>query len=198
MDPVAGGVVPSRPEAEGIADWAAAREAAGEGARPDGEGPASDPRSVADGAVVTLREVTSRTVREICRLQVAPEQRGLVAPNAVSFAEALFEPRAWYRAIYADGAAVGFVMLSEDPGAPEGPAYWVWRLMIDRRFQGRGYGRRVVELVVDHVRTLPGATELLLSWVPGPGGPEGFYLGLGFELTGETLESEVVGRLRLA
>ena len=52
-------------------------------------------------------------------------------------------------------------------------------------------------LVIDHVRTLPGATELLVSWVPAAGGPEPFYLGLGFEPTGEVDEGEVVARLRL-
>jgi diamine N-acetyltransferase len=181
------------PVADTIAAWAAAREAAGEGA---GD-PAPTRRSVRDGAVVELREVTKDTVRAICRLQVAPSQRGFVAPNAVSFAEALFEPRAWYRAIHADGVPVGFVMLSLDPNGDQGPEFFLWRLMIADGLQGLGYGRRAVELVADHVRTLPGARELLVSWVPEDGGPESFYLGLGFELTGEVDDGEVVGRLRL-
>jgi hypothetical protein len=89
----------------GIAAWVAAREAAGEGAPMEGR--QVTPRTVLDGAVVELREVTGDTVRGICRLQVAPGQRRFVAPNAVSFAEALFEPKAWYRAIVADDVAVG-------------------------------------------------------------------------------------------
>lgn len=181
------------PVADGLTAWAAGRAAAGEGA---GD-PAPTRRSVRDGAVVELREVTRETVRTICRLQVAPSQRGFVAPNAVSFAEALFEPRAWYRAVYADGVPVGFVMLSLDPAGENGPEYFLWRLMVADGLQGLGYGRRAVELVVDHVRTLPGARELVVSWVPEDGGPEPFYLGLGFELTGEVDGDEVVGRLRL-
>lgn len=62
---------------------------------------AAGPRSVADGAIVELREVSKDDVRAICRLTVAPEQMSFVAPNAISFAEALFEPKAWYRGIYA-------------------------------------------------------------------------------------------------
>jgi diamine N-acetyltransferase len=50
---------------------------------------------------VTLREVTADTVRAICRLQVGPGQEQLVAPNAVSIAQAHFEPKAWFRAVYA-------------------------------------------------------------------------------------------------
>lgn len=173
---------------DAITGWAERRTAAGEGV------PESEPRTVAEGAVVELHEVTSETVRRICLLQVAPEQRGFVAPNAVSFAEALFEPKAWYRAIVADGEPVGFVMLSVDPETPE---YYLWRLMIGEGFQGRGYGRAAMALIVDHVRGLPNASELLVSWVPEPGGPQPFYLGLGFELTGETDGDEVVARLRL-
>lgn len=51
--------------------------------------------------VVSLHEITADTVRAVCALEVSPEQRGFVAPNAVSIAEAHFEPRAWFRAIYA-------------------------------------------------------------------------------------------------
>jgi diamine N-acetyltransferase len=175
-------------EAASIAGWAEARGAAGEGVAD------MAPRSVADGALVELREVTKETVRDVSILQVAPDQRGFVAPNAVSFAEAMFEPKAWFRAVVADDTPVGFVMLSIDPDEPQ---YYLWRFMIDARYQGRGFGRAALDLVIGHVRTLPRATELLVSWVPGPGGPEDFYLGRGFEPTGEVDEDEVVGRLRL-
>ena len=56
---------------------------------------------------VTLREITAETVRAICNLDVAPEQRGYVAPNAVSIAQAHFQPRAWFRAVYAAETPVG-------------------------------------------------------------------------------------------
>ena len=52
-------------------------------------------------AAVTLREVTAETVRTICDLQVRPEQQAFVASNAVSIAQARFDPKAWFRAIYA-------------------------------------------------------------------------------------------------
>jgi diamine N-acetyltransferase len=182
--------------ADTIAEWAAGREAAGE----EPTLRAVEARSVRDGAVVELREVTRETVRAIARLQVSPGQRGFVAPNAVSFAEALFQPKAWYRGIYADDRPVGFVMLLENPEGEDNdgqPEYYLWRLMIADGYQGLGYGRRALELVIDHVRTRPLATVLTVSWVPGPGGPEPFYLALGFELTGEVHGGEVVGRLRL-
>lgn len=178
------------PVSEGIAAWAAAREASGEWREARG----TIPRTVGEGAAVELREVTKDTVRIICGLQVSPPQRGFVAPNAVSFAEALFTPNAWYRAIVADDVPVGFVMLSLDPDAAE---YWLWRLMIADDLQRRGYGSRTLELIVDHVRTLPNATRLFVSWGQGAGSPEPLYLGRGFVPTGEVEDGEIVAVLAL-
>ena len=62
-------------------------------------------------SVVTLREITAETVRAVCKLEVAPAQRALVAPNAFSIAQAGFEPAAWFRAISAGDLIVGFTML---------------------------------------------------------------------------------------
>lgn len=172
---------------DAIVAWADSRIDAGEAA------PKRDPRSAPD-ATVELREVTAETVRAVCLLHVAPDQRSFVAPNAVSFAEAMFEPKAWFRAVLADDVLVGFVMASVDAATPE---YHLWRFMIDHRYQGRGYGRAAILQLIEHVRTLPNATELLVSWVPEPGGPAPFYLGLGFEPTGEVDGAEVIARLRL-
>lgn len=172
----------------------AAADAVVADARSVADASAVTPRSVADGAVVELREVSKDDVRAICRLAVAPAQMSFVAPNAISFAEALFEPKAWYRGIFADGTPVGFAMLSIDRDAPE---YYLWRFMIDARYQGRGYGRAAIGQIVAFVRTLPAARELLVSWVPADGGPEPFYRGLGFVPTGEMEGIEVVARLAL-
>ena len=144
---------------------------------------------------VELRELNRENYRKVLDLKVAPDQERFVAPNAVSLAQALFEPHAWYRGIFVGDEGVGFVMLSDKPDEPE---YFLWRLMIAAEHQGKGHGRRAVELLIEHVRTRPGATELLVSYVPGDGSPQGFYEGLGFEPTGEVEHGEVVMRLPLA
>ena len=123
-----------------------------------------------------------------------PEQRGFVAPNAVSIAQAYFEPKAWFRAIYAGETPVGFVMLHDDPEKRE---YYLWRFMIDAAHQREGHGWRALDLVVDHVRGRPGARQLVSSYVPGEDGPGDFYLRYGFVETGEVDEGEVVIRLEL-
>lgn len=146
------------------------------------------------GSEVALREINQDTVRSFCALSVREDQKGFVAPNAISIAQAHFEKKAWFRGIYADETPVGFVMLSDDAEKPE---YYLWRFMIDSRYQGLGFGRRAMELLVEHVRTRPGATELLTSVVQADGGPQEFYEKLGFQVTGDYEEGEAVMRLGL-
>lgn len=151
--------------------------------------------------MVTLREITADTLSPVLRLNVAEEQKHFVASNAVSLAQALFHPEAWYRAIYADDDVAGFVMLSDQSllnPAPELPTIGVWRLMVDARFQGRGIGRAAMQHVIEHVRAKNLFTALELSYVPGPGCPEPFYLSLGFEHTGRVDGDEIVLELPLA
>lgn len=145
-------------------------------------------------SVVTLREITAETVRTICNLSVREDQRSFVAPNAVSIAQAHFAPEAWFRAIYAGDTPVGFAMISDKPEVPE---YFLWRFMIDQRWQHLGYGRRAIDLLVTHVRTRPGATAFFTSAVPGEGSPQPFYEKIGFAPTGQIDDGEVVLRLEL-
>lgn len=147
------------------------------------------------GKDVTLREVTRETLYEIFLLKVTPEQEGFVSPNEVSIAEAYFSPDvAWFRAIYQGETPVGFVMLRDEESKAH---YYLWRFMIDARHQGSGIGRRAMGLVLEHVRTRPGATALWTSVVPGEGGPGPFYERLGFVYTGEEDEGELVMRREL-
>ena len=143
---------------------------------------------------VELRELDRENYRAILRLKVAESQRRFVADNAISIAQAHFEPEAWFRGIFAGDEAVGFLMLSDKPEEPE---YYLWRMMIAEEHQGKGYGRRAIEQLVEHVRTRPAATELLTSIVEGEGSPQGFYESLGFALTGEYEDGEAMMRLGL-
>jgi diamine N-acetyltransferase len=145
-------------------------------------------------SVVALREVNEDTVRTICNLSVTEDQRRFVAPNAVSIAQAHFSKHAWFRAIYAGETPVGFLMLEDQPKKPE---YYLWRMMVDARYQRLGFGRRAMHLLIERVRTRPRATELLTSVVQEDGGPQAFYERLGFALTGEYEEGEAMMRLPL-
>jgi diamine N-acetyltransferase len=145
-------------------------------------------------AVVTLKEISKETLRSILKLAVAPEQKNFVADNATSIAQAHFEPKAWFRAIYADETPVGFIMLFDNA---EEKMYYLWRMMVDATFQGMGYGRVAIQHLVSYVKTRPGATELLVSYVPGKGSPEQFYAKQGFVNTGKQHGDELEMKLIL-
>jgi diamine N-acetyltransferase len=166
------------------------------------EGPVSRlPRGEAprDAGAVTLREITADTVRGVLKLSVAPGQDRFVAPNAVSLSQALFSPEAWYRAAWRGEELVGFVMVEDQSmkaQPPAKPEIGLWRLMVDQRFQGQGLGREIVARVVEHARA-KGFEKLFTSYVPGPDGPESFYLGMGFVPTGDVDHGEVVAALEI-
>ncbi len=155
--------------------------------QPSEEGKTTEP---GPEAKVSLREVTGETVRTICKLTdtLTLPKKYMVAPNAVSIAEAYFEEHAWFRAIYADETPVGFAMLYDDP---EKQDYFLWRFMIAGHHHGKGFGRRAMGLVRDYVRTRPGGTVLVTSCGQGAGSPEGFYRALGFERNGKMYDDEV-------
>jgi diamine N-acetyltransferase len=157
---------------------------------------------------VTLEEITADNHDAVLAVRVAPRQEQFVGTVQGALADAVAYPEAmpWYRAVYAsddqDGQAVpvGFVMISWNvpPAPPEiiGP-WFLWKLIIDERYQGRGYGAAVISQIADVVRS-EGATELLTSYMPGDGGPGGFYQRVGFVPTGEFDQAgEIIMRLGL-
>lgn len=146
-------------------------------------------------SIITLREVTNENFWPVINLSVAENQERMVASNAASIAQAYFNREcAWFRAIYADDEPVGFLMLED---LPEEQKYFLWRLMIDARYQHMGFGSKAVHLLIEHVKTRPGAVELKTSYVPMEGGPGPFYHKLGFVETGEMLAGERVVSLQL-
>lgn len=154
-----------------------------------------------DTSGIHLRAIDADTVRAVTKLAVRADQNRFVASNAVSLAQALFAPEAWYRAVHDGETLVGFVMLWDEsitaPDHPD-PRICVWRLMVDAAHQRRGIGERAMELVIAHVREHTRASKLLISHVPEEGGPEPLYRALGFVPTGEIDDGEVVMALPIA
>lgn len=149
---------------------------------------------------LSLRRITSRTVRDICALSftLTDAQRGMVCDNGTSIAEAHFAERSWIRAVYADGTPVGFVMLhiGADRDVIDCPGMFLWRLMIAGPYQGMGFGRQAIALAVREARAR-GLAELFTSYGLGEASPEGFYRSLGFVRTGKLYEDGVEAVLTL-
>ena len=155
---------------------------------------------------VRLRDVVTSADRALVMgLRRGPGQDDYLNSMEEIFAEADQEQRAkphpWAVVDAASGAVVGFAMISDNIPQPMdddlvGP-YFLWKLLIDESFQGRGYGAATIDAVADYLRTRPGADVLYTSCADGPGSPRGFYLRYGFTDTGRTMWGENVLALHL-
>jgi diamine N-acetyltransferase len=140
----------------------------------------------------TLREITNDKFRECIDLKVADEQKDFVATNVYSLAEAKADGVSNPYAVYADDQMVGFIMYDFEPAEDRG---YITRLMIDARFQGRGYGRQAISQVIDRLRAIPECREIQTGYMPGNEAAKRLYESLGFVKIGEDEDGEILTRM---
>ena len=118
---------------------------------------------------------------------------------ADSLREAAEHPdaHALYWAVHADDTPVGFVMIADEVESPEYIPQYLWKLLIDERYQRQGFGTATLDLIVEYFRGRPGVEVLNTSAGQGDGSPITFYERYGFERTGEVRFDEVMLRLKL-
>lgn len=142
---------------------------------------------------IHLEKLTWNTVDDVLKLNVSKEQKGFVAKNSESIIDAYFAmteegKKVFTFGIYCGKRAVGFLMISYNCAWRENldfakNSYYIWRFMIDKKYQGRGYGREALKLAVDFIRTAPcGKAEYCwLSYEPENAVARKLYLSSGFE-----------------
>jgi diamine N-acetyltransferase len=143
---------------------------------------------------VSLRDITMDNFRECLKLEVADDQKGFVASNMFSLAEAKADGVSNPYAIYAGDTMVGFVMYDFEPKENRG---YISRLMVDKRFQGRGYGRAAMESVIGRLKAISECTEIQTSYEPSNNVAAKLYANLGFKSTDEFIDGEAIVRIHL-
>ena len=150
---------------------------------------------------ISLRPI-DETNREAVLVLSVHEDQPFVASNKRSleqYAETEAEAPGVARpfAIYADGRLVGFCMFAVDPeDEDEDDRYYLWRFMIDKAEQGKGYGQAALAEIIRYFRAL-GADRLLLSTKPENERGLHVYHKAGFRETGCIDCGEAVLRLWL-
>ena len=164
--------------------------------------------------MIHLEKIDSQNVWDVLDLKLRREQKDFVAPNEISIVQAYTAIgtacSAFPFAIYNDKKVVGFLMIGFNEAAlyeldgEEAPSalknnYSLWRLMIDKRVQGRGYGRQAILQALDFVRTWPcGKAEYCeVSYEPDNEVGAKLYASLGFQVNGEMDGDEIVAVLKL-
>jgi diamine N-acetyltransferase len=144
---------------------------------------------------VTLRPVTRENFEACCDLEVAEKQLDFVSSNVFSLAESKFYPEFIPLAIYGGDTMVGFLMYGRDD--LDGELVWtLLRLMVDRRYQRKGYGRAALELFIEQMRMKPGCKALHATVIPGNDIAQSLYASLGFVETGDMEDGDLILRFR--
>lgn len=138
---------------------------------------------------ITLQPLTKENWEAAIKLHVRKDQRKFVSSNVYSIAEAHYYPELIPMGIYAGETMVGFLMYGLEP---EKNRWWLMRLMIDERHQGKGYGRAAVRQVIQVMRQNPGCDRIYLSYEPENITAEMLYKSFGFRATGEIEDGEKV------
>ncbi|MGN0970844.1 MAG: GNAT family N-acetyltransferase [Aristaeellaceae bacterium] len=155
--------------------------------------------------MLRLEPVSRKNVWQLLKLRVHEEQKDFVASNTESLVEAYLAlssgGHAWPFGIYDGDTPVGFLMVGygadeewENPPAYAREGYTLWRLMIDRQYQGRGYGRAAIGLALDFIHTFPcgPSKTCYLSYEPANARARALYLSMGFAETGDMDGDETV------
>jgi ribosomal-protein-alanine N-acetyltransferase len=150
------------------------------------------PPVVGTHGVVALQDVVADDHDGLLDIRVARDQRTFVGPVAEYLAICLLDMQWQPLAIRADDELVGFVMWSRS--ATDG-SYWIGGFQIDRRRQGRGYGRSALLALIEALRAKPECREIVLTSLRSNAAARCLYASLGFHETGEMVGDEVVARL---
>jgi diamine N-acetyltransferase len=149
--------------------------------------------------VVSLRPLSESNREAVEALRVSPSQERYVSSVADSLREAAEHPaaHAQYWAVHDGDTLVGFVMIADEVDSPDYIPHYLWKLLIDERYQRQGFGTATLDLIVDYFRGRPGVEVLNTSAGEGEGSPISFYERYGFKRTGEIRFDEVMLELPL-
>jgi|SRR5215213_2999206 len=146
---------------------------------------------------VELRDVTADNWQAVASLELDPEQEDLVATNAESLDEARSDPDARPRAVYAGEQVVGFLMYDLYQRRDKSRGASIYRFMIDRNHQSKGYGRAALGKALEEIRSVPDMRRISIRYMPDNPVAKPFYASFGFREVGTDADGEIIAELVL-
>jgi diamine N-acetyltransferase len=143
---------------------------------------------------VSLAEVTADNWNAVVDLALDDAQQDFVASNVYSLAESKFDPNARPRAVYAGDRVVGFLMYAIREADGKAGEASIYRLMIDKAHQGKGYGKAALEMALAEIRKIPGIRTVSICYMPD-NPVRKLYESLGFVPIGYDEDGEVIAEL---
>ena len=149
-----------------------------------------------------IHPVTKSNWQELIKLKVHDDQKHFVASNLYSIAQVQFgDDYAGHWDLHAFGiyegdTPVGFFMYGYDFEYPKQQAF-IFRLMVDEKYQGRGFGHFAMEKMLEIFRADERIAHVGISYEPENDIARKLYAGLGFVETGEILGDETLAVLKI-
>lgn len=132
--------------------------------------------------MIHLEPITPENLDDVLKLSVSADQQPFVSTVVHSLAQAwAYRDTAFPFAIYAGDVPVGFVMLGYYEARTQ---YTLWKFLIDRRYQGKGYGRAALGLAAEYLHGTHRAREIYTGVSLGNEVAKRLYLSFGFRETG--------------
>jgi diamine N-acetyltransferase len=147
------------------------------------------------GLAIRVAPLTETNRALVTALQLAPEQMDFVASNADSLREAASDEDARPRVVLAGDRVVGFLMY-EAPGDDDEAR--IYRFMIDRASQGRGYGKAALREVLVEIRSLGHIRHVSICYEPQNEAARQLYRTAGFVEQGLDEDGEMIADLVLS
>jgi diamine N-acetyltransferase len=145
---------------------------------------------------IRLAEVTAANWEAVIALELRRKQKRLLADNLYSLAESKFDPDACPRAVYAGRKLVGFLMYDAS-GRGQRRTALIYRFMIDKHHQGKGYGRGALLAAIAEIKALGNVARIKVSYLPRNRDARGLYLSVGFRESGKDEDGECLAELVL-
>jgi diamine N-acetyltransferase len=127
---------------------------------------------------IRLNPLTAGNWKACTELEISAEQVDYIPSNLYSIAEAQFYPEAVSYAIYNhEDQIIGYVLYGRDVSTQK---WKIYRLMIDKASQGRGYGRAALREIIHEISQKPDGDQILIRYHQTNQAARGLYAGFGF------------------
>ena len=129
---------------------------------------------------IIIRDVDKSNWEDVTDLELEATQEAFVASNAYSLAEAAYEEFCTPKAIYYGELLIGFSMYEslESENLPN--EYMICRLMIDKDFQKKGYGRAALKKIISIISNIRDCEKIKICYDPKNPVAKRFYSSFGF------------------
>lgn len=137
--------------------------------------------------MITLKNISKDNFWECINLSVSNNQKDFITPNAVSIAQSKIQEECITKVIYNNDLMIGFLMYCIDT---EDNEYWIYRFMIDKKYQSNGYGKKALYKLIEIIKKDKNHNKIFLGVHKDSIKAVKLYKSFGFRFNGKVFGNE--------